>query len=99
MLSERIPHDEGCNSIYEPWKEPNECDCYVSEVAKLERVARAVKAYRDSGPSGELWENVIQALADLPEDALKKQQRGCHTVECGARILAGMDCICGFKVR
>jgi len=106
MLSERIPHDEGCNSIYEPWKEPNECDCYVSEVAKLERALdkRLRQEYMDEdhrlGGIGISFEQFREgALADLPEDALKKQQRGCHTVECGARILAGMDCICGFKVR
>ena len=73
MLSERIPHDEGCNSIYEPWKEPNECDCYVSEVAKLERVARAAKELSENHPL-EAWLEVVEleaALADLPEDALK----------------------------
>ena len=67
MLSERIPHDEGCNSIYEPWKEPNECDCYVAEVAKLERVARAAKAI--FGVEGmknlrPLYEELEAALAD-----------------------------------
>ena len=83
MLSERIPHDEGCNSIYEPWKEPNECDCYVSEVAKLERVARAANAviddwpdtiYGDDDPEINHWvilHKLKVALADLPEDALK----------------------------
>ena len=67
---------------------------------KLLRVARAAKEVigwmDESGPG---VDELMAALADLPEGALKKQQRGCHTVECGARILAGMDCICGFKVR
>ena len=69
MLSERIPHDEGCNSIYEPWKEPNECDCYVSEVAKYERVARSGLAL-NVDYSFEKWSEFQQALADLPEGAL-----------------------------
>ena len=66
MLSDRIPHDEGCNSIYEPWKEPNECDCYVSEVAKLERVARAAKEIVDV-PIGSViaFDELEAALADL----------------------------------
>lgn len=35
-LSERIPHEPECNAVYKPSVEPNECDCWVNEVAQLE---------------------------------------------------------------
>ena len=97
MLSERIrDYAEGEERIVR----------WADQVAKYERVARAAKeateiyqiGFTNAGEAL-AWKNLLAALVDLPEDALKKQQRGCHTVECGARILAGMDCICGFKVR
>ena len=80
MLSERIPHDKRCPVAK---YESSECTCYVSEVAKLERVARAANKslimntdmngnllnYELSHDS-ESHKELWDALGDLPEGAL-----------------------------
>ena len=41
----------------------------------------------------------LRGLTDEQIDSLladTQEKRDCHTVECGARLLANMDCICGF---
>ena len=41
--SERIPHDPQCNTVNKPSVEPNECDCWVSEVAQLEEKIKGLE--------------------------------------------------------
>ena len=42
-LSERLPHKDGCNFVFHPGIDPNECDCYVGEVAVFEARLEAME--------------------------------------------------------
>ena len=42
-LSERVSHDQGCNSVFRSNVEPTKCDCWVSDLAALEAKLEAME--------------------------------------------------------
>lgn len=49
-LSERVSHDQGCNSVFRSNVEPTKCDCWVSDLAALEAKLETARILLASAP-------------------------------------------------
>jgi len=65
--------------------------------AEKEVLRKAYKKIQDAdSPDLKLPVAMTIAMAEMIALLTGEKGRDCHTVECTARLLAGMDCICGF---